>query len=80
VSTVWRRVTLAPRKALVATLSSGAFDAIPEVVVLRPLVWVGEYDLAAELEDRVGDGSSVKFGAIVGLAFVDGFGMSESDA
>jgi hypothetical protein len=79
VPAVWRQVTLAPHKALVATLSSGAFDAIPEVEALRPLVWVGEYDLADELGDRVGDGSSVKFGAIVGLAFVGGFGMSESD-
>jgi hypothetical protein len=63
----------------VATLSSGALDVISEVEVITPLAWVSKYDMADKPGARVGDGSLVKFGAIVGLAFIGGFGMSESD-
>ena len=70
---------LAPRKALVTTLSPGALDMISEVEVITPLAWLGKCDMADKPGARVGDGSLVKFGAIVGLAFIGGFGMLESD-
>ena len=55
-----------------ATLSSGAFGATSEVKVIGPLASVGKYG-------SVRVGSSVTFGAIVGLAFIGGFGVLESD-
>ena len=71
---------LVPRKALVATLSSRVSGGISEVEVTGLLAWVGEYDLADSLpEGRVGDRLSAKFGAIIGLAFIGGFGVFESD-
>ena len=69
---------LVPRKALVATLSSQVSGAISEVEVTGLLAWVGEYDLADSPEGRVGDRLSAKFGAIIGLAFIGGFGVFES--
>ena len=62
-----------------ATLSSGAFGAISEVEVIGPLMWVGKCDMPDRTGGIVGDRSSVKFGAIVGLLFIGGFGVSESD-